>query len=80
MTANRKLMRMDAKVRASFEARFSNAPVYLSELIALWTLYRDLELPNQDFIAELTNGKEASFAQRKWECCWRVICTSKATI
>jgi hypothetical protein len=67
MVAPSKLARMDEKAKAFIAAHFANAPVLEAEMMELWSLYRDLGLPNDDFIAELTNGKRPSFAQRAWE-------------
>jgi len=39
----------------------------LAELTGLWETYASLGLPNEDFVAEFTNGKPASLAQRTWE-------------
>ena len=67
MVAQSKLARMDEKAKAFLAARYANAPMLHAEMTELWSLYRDLGLPNNDFIAEFTNGKRASLAQRTWE-------------
>jgi hypothetical protein len=67
MVSNTKLTKMDAAVKAFFATRFASAPMYQAELIDLWTTYKDLGLPNDDFVAELINGKPPSLAQRTWE-------------
>ena len=67
MIPQTKLDRMDKQVRAFLAKQFVDRQASLAELTALWSLYRDLRLPNDDFIAELTNGKSASLAQRTWE-------------
>jgi hypothetical protein len=67
MVAPSKLARMDEKAKAFIAAHFANAPILEAEMMELWSLYRDLGIPNDDFIAELTNGKRPSFAQRAWE-------------
>jgi hypothetical protein len=66
MVAPSKLARMDEKAKAFIAAHFAIAPLE-AEMMELWSLYRDMGLPNDDFIAELTNGKRPSFAQRAWE-------------
>jgi hypothetical protein len=62
-----KLARMDDKVRSFLAAQFAHAPLLQAEQTELWPTFRDLGLPNDDFIAEFTNGKPASLAQRTWE-------------
>jgi hypothetical protein len=62
-----KLARFDARVRAFLAEHFKNRPPSLAELTALWETYARLGLPNEDFVAEFTNGKPASLAQRTWE-------------
>jgi hypothetical protein len=67
VVASSKLARMDDKVRSFPAAQFAHAPLLQAEQIELWATFRDLGLPNDDFIAEFTNGKPASLAQRTWE-------------
>ena len=67
MMAQTKLARFDARVRAFLAEHFKNRPSSLAELTALWETYARLGLPNEDFVAEFTNGKPASLAQRTWE-------------
>lgn len=67
MPAKSKLARMDEKAKAFLAAHFAHAPILQAEMIELWSLFRDLGLPSDDFIAEFTNGKRPSLAQRTWE-------------
>jgi hypothetical protein len=67
MVPKSKLARMDEKAKAFLAARFANASILRGEMIGLWSVYRDLGLPNDDFMAEFTNGKRPSLAQRTWE-------------
>ena len=67
MAPKSKLARMDEKAKAFLATHFAHAPILQAEMIELWLLYRDLGLPNDDFIAEFTNGKRPSLAQRTWE-------------
>lgn len=67
MMAPTKFARFDARVRAFLAEHFKNRPPSLVELTALWETYARLGLPNGDFVAEFTNGKPASLAQRTWE-------------
>jgi hypothetical protein len=67
MMAPTKFARFDARVRAFLAGHFQNAPASCTELTALWETYARLGLPNEDFVAEFTNGKPASLAQRTWE-------------
>jgi hypothetical protein len=62
-----KLARMDETARSFLSAHLAHAPLLQAELTELWSTFRDLGLPNDDFIAEFTNGKPASLAQRTWE-------------
>jgi hypothetical protein len=67
MVRESKLVRMDKKAKAFLAAHFAHAPLLQAEMLELWSLYCDLGLPNDDFIAEFTNGKRPSLAQRTWE-------------
>jgi hypothetical protein len=67
VVASSKLARMDDKARLFLAAHLAQAPLLQAELTELWSTFRDLGLPNDDFIAEFTNGKPASLAQRTWE-------------
>ena len=67
MTTESKFARMDTKVRAFLASQFATAPIYQAELLELWTIFLALKLPNDDFLAEFTNGKKPSLAQRTWE-------------
>jgi type I restriction enzyme S subunit len=62
-----KLARFDVRVRSFLAEHFKNRPLSLTELTGLWETYAQLGLPNEDFVAEFTNGKPASLAQRTWE-------------
>jgi len=62
-----KLARFDARVRAFLAQHFKSRAPSLAELTGLWGTYARLGLPNEDFVAEFTNGKPASLAQRTWE-------------
>jgi hypothetical protein len=62
-----KLDRMDEQVTAFLAGYLARAPLLLQEMLELWSAFRDLGLPGSDFVAELTNGKADSFAQRVWE-------------
>ena len=55
-----KLRRMDAKALAFIERYFVHAPLLQREMIDLWSTFRDMKLPNDDFLAEFTNGKKPS--------------------
>jgi hypothetical protein len=65
MIAPTKLARFDARVRSFLAKHFKNRPPSLIELTGLWETYARLGLPD-DFVAEFTNGKPASLAQRTW--------------
>ncbi|CAD5291691.1 conserved hypothetical protein [Bosea sp. 62] len=67
MIARTKLTRFDARVRTFLAHQFKNSPWSLAELTGLWETYARLGLPNEDFVAEFTNGKPSSLAQRTWE-------------
>lgn len=67
MVSDAKIARMDAKVRAFLAKEFASAPNYQAHAALLWERYRDLRLPNDDFVAELTSGKKPSLFQRVWE-------------
>lgn len=67
MIAQSKLARLDSRVRKFLEMHFADRPSSLAELTGLWQTYARLQLPNNDFVAEFTNGKPASLAQRTWE-------------
>lgn len=67
MVSPTKLARMDVKVKAFFAKEFAHAPNYQASVLQLWDRYRDLGLPNDDFVAELTSGKKPSLFQRVWE-------------
>ena len=67
MIARTKLARFDARVRTFLAQQFKNSPWSLAELTGLWETYAHLGLPNEDFVAEFTNGKSSSLAQRTWE-------------
>jgi hypothetical protein len=67
MVAKSKLERMDEKAKAFLSAQFAHAPMLQAEMLDLWSTFRDLGLPNDDFFAEFTNGKGPSLAQRTWE-------------
>jgi hypothetical protein len=58
---------MDKRAKAFLAAHYAHAPLLQAEMLELWSLYCELRLPNDDFIAEFTNGKRPSFAQRTWE-------------
>ncbi|OPY99232.1 hypothetical protein A5906_26240 [Bradyrhizobium sacchari] len=58
---------MDAKAKTFIERQFAHAPLLQKEIMDLWSTFRDLGLPNRDFLAEFTNGKKPSLAQRTWE-------------
>jgi hypothetical protein len=55
------------RVRRFLADHFKNRPWSLTELTGFWETYARLGLPNEDFVAEFTNGKPASLAQRTWE-------------
>lgn len=67
MVSSTKLSRMDVKVKAFLSKEFASAPNYQAHVVQLWDRYRDLNLPNDDFVAELTSGKKTSLFQRVWE-------------
>jgi type I restriction enzyme S subunit len=67
MVSQAKLVRMDAAVRAFLAKEFAHTPNYQTNVLRLWDRYRALGLPNDDFIAEFTSGKEPSLFQRVWE-------------
>lgn len=67
MVAKSKLAHMDEKAKAFLAAHYAHAPILQTEMMDLWSLYRDLGLPSDDFIAEFTSGKRPSLAQRTWE-------------
>jgi hypothetical protein len=67
MVSPTKLTRMDVKVKAFVAKEFATAPNYQAHVVQLWDRYRDLGLPNDDFLAELTSGKKPSLFQRVWE-------------
>jgi hypothetical protein len=67
MVPKSKLERMDKKAKAFLTAHYAHAPILQAETMELWSLYCELGLPNDDFIAEFTNGKGPSLAQRTWE-------------
>ena len=67
MVAKSKLARIDGQAKDFIAAHYAHAPILQTEMTELWSLYRDLGLPNDDFIAEFTNGKRPSLAQRTWE-------------
>src|ERR1700747_263978 len=66
MITKSKLDRMDKAIRGFLEKRFRGDSMYKAELLDLWMTYRDLGLPNSDFVAEFTSGKDPSLAQRGW--------------
>jgi type I restriction enzyme S subunit len=67
MIARSKLARMDAQAKAFLETKYTHTPVLCAELVELWTTFKELGLPNDDFFAEFTSGKPASLMQRIWE-------------
>jgi len=67
MVSPTKLARMDADVRAFLAKEFATGPNSQGHVMQLWDRYRDLQLPNDDFVAELTSGKKPSQFQRVWE-------------
>jgi len=67
MIAMTKLARMDKRVKSFLTTQFAHAPILQTELLELWSTFRDLDLPSDDFVAEFTNGKRPSLAQRTWE-------------
>jgi hypothetical protein len=67
MVTKTKLDRMDEQVTAFLAGHLAHAPLLRQEMLELWSAFRDLGLPCDDFAAELTNGKAESFAQRVWE-------------
>jgi hypothetical protein len=67
MVTKTKLDRMDKQVTAFLAGYLARAPLLLQEMLQLWSAFRDLGLPGSHFVAELTNGKVESFAQRVWE-------------
>jgi hypothetical protein len=58
---------MDERARAFLSTQFAHAPLLQAEMLELWSTFRDLGLPNDDFFAEFTNGKGPSLVQRTWE-------------
>jgi type I restriction enzyme S subunit len=58
---------MDAEVKAFIKRKFAHAPMLQKEMLDLWGTYLGLGLPNSDFLAEFTNGKQPSLFQRMWE-------------
>ena len=67
MVSKTKLVRMDKRVGSFLTVHLAHAPLLQAELVELWSTFRDLGLPNDDFVAEFTNGNSASLAQRMWE-------------
>jgi hypothetical protein len=59
--------RFDTRVRSFLDKEFANDHASRHELLGLWETYLRLRLPNTDFVAEFTNGKKPSLAQRTWE-------------
>jgi hypothetical protein len=62
MAPKSKLARMDEKAKAFLTAHFAHAPILQTEMLGLWSLFRDLGLPSDDFMAEFTSGKRPSLA------------------
>src|SRR5258708_6462372 len=58
---------MDTNAKAFIERQFAHAPLLQKEMMDLWSTFRDLELPNSDFLSEFTNGRKPSLAHRTWE-------------
>lgn len=67
MKTDSKFGRMDTKARDFIERHFAHAPILQKEMADLWSTFHGMKLPNADFIAEFTNGKKPSLAQRTWE-------------
>jgi hypothetical protein len=57
---------MNAKVQAFLDSQFPHAPGH-KLLFDLWRTYLALELPNEHFVTEFTNGKKECLFQRSWE-------------
>jgi type I restriction enzyme S subunit len=58
---------MDQEVMLFLDTFLRECPDYQTSVIALWKHFLELDLPNGNFVSELTSGKQERFCQRLWE-------------